>query len=417
MKSILKKTSPALTVTIVSIAILATFSGTAILVNAADEKKPAASGAPAATAKAALTVTAVRPQPTDLAIKLSANGNIAAWQETIVGAEVNGLRLTDVRVNVGDIVKRGQVLASFAPETINAELAQQRASVAEAEASLAEANANAARAKTLEASGALSAQQINQYITAAKTAEARLAAARAVASSAQIRLKNTRVLAPDDGVISARAATVGSIVQAGQEMFRLIRNNRLEWRAELTSTELDKITIGQKVNVVTPAGTPVPGRVRMVAPTVDPQTRQALVYVDLINEKKDLNFAAKAGMYAKGEFALGSSNALTVPSQAVVVRDGFSYVFELKPDNRVAQRKVTVGRRTTDRTEVLNGLAAETSIVASGAGFLNDGDLVAVNTTTAPAAPASPATPATPASKTPVSTGTSGQNASKMPAK
>jgi HlyD family secretion protein len=414
MKSILKKTSPALTVTIVSIAILATFSGTAILVNAADEKKPAASGAPAATAKAALTVTTVRPQPTDLAIKLSANGNIAAWQETIVGAEVNGLRLTDVRVNVGDIVKRGQVLASFAPETINAELAQQRASVAEAEASLAEANANAARAKTLEASGALSAQQINQYTTAAKTAEARLTAARAVATSAQIRLKNTRVLAPDDGVISARAATVGSIVQAGQEMFRLIRNNRLEWRAELTSTELDKITIGQNVNVVTPAGTPVPGRVRMVAPTVDPQTRQALVYVDLINEKKDLNFPAKAGMYAKGEFALGSSNALTVPSQAVVVRDGFNYVFEVKPDNRVAQRRVNVGRRTVDRTEVINGLTAQTSIVASGAGFLNDGDLVSINSAAAPTVPASPATPA---SKTPVSTGTSGQNASKVPAK
>jgi HlyD family secretion protein len=418
MKSTLEQNFPTLTITIVSVAILAAFSGTAILVNAADEKKPAASGTAPATAKAALTVATARPQPTDLAIKLSANGNIAAWQETIVGAEVNGLRLTDVRVNVGDIVKRGQILASFAPETINAELAQQRASVAEAEASLAEANANAARAKTLEASGALSAQQINQYTTAAKTAEARLAAARAVATSAQIRLKNTRVLAPDDGVISARAATVGSIVQAGQEMFRLIRNNRLEWRAELTSTELDKISIGQQVNVVTPAGTSVPGRVRMVAPTVDPQTRQALVYVDLINEKKDPNFPAKAGMYAKGEFALGTSNALTVPSQAVVVRDGFSFVFEVKPDKRVAQRKVTVGRRTVDRTEVLNGVTAETSIVASGAGFLNDGDLVAIGTApAAPAAPASSAAPAASTSKTPASTVTSGQNAPKVPAK
>ena len=281
------------------------------------------------------------------------------------------------------------------------------ASVAEAEASLAEANANAERARTLEASGALSAQQINQYVTAAKTAEARLAAARAVALSAQIKLKNTRVLAPDDGVISARAATVGTIVQAGQEMFRLIRNNRLEWRAELTSTELDKITIGQQVNVTTPAGASVAGRVRAVAPTVDAQTRQALVYVDLINEKKDANFSAhfpaKAGMYAKGEFALGQSSALTVPSQAVVVRDGFSYVFEIKADNRVGQRKVVVGRRTADRTEIISGVNAQTSIVAGGAGFLNDGDLVAVNST--------------PESKTPASTGVSEQKVMKTPAK
>ncbi len=393
MKSVFKNAA-------IVIALVTTFGGATMLVRAADDKVPA-------TAKAALTVTTARPQPTDLAIKLSANGNIAAWQETIVGAEVNGLRLTDVRVNVGDIVKRGQVLASFAPETINAELAQQRASVAEAEASLAEANANAERAKTLEASGALSAQQINQYVTAAKTAEARLAAARAVATTAQIKLKNTRVLAPDDGVISARAATVGAIVQAGQEMFKLIRNNRLEWRAELTSTELDKISIGQQVNVTTPAGTPVAGRVRAVAPTVDAQTRQALVYVDLLNEKKDANFPAKAGMYAKGEFALGSSNALTVPSQAVVVRDGFSYVFEVKADNRVGQRKVVVGRRTADRAEIISGLSAETSIVAGGAGFLNDGDLVAINTVTAPAQ----------TKKTPASTGISEQKAVKKPAK
>jgi HlyD family secretion protein len=358
-----------------AMAVVMIIGGSFILAGAADEKKPAA-------AKPALTVTTVRPQQADLAIKLSANGNVAAWQETIVGAEVNGLRLTEVLVNVGDNVRRGQVLASFSPETIHAELAQQQANIAEAEAALAEAQANAARAKTLEASGALSAQQINQYMTAAKTAEARLAAARAVAASAQIRLRNTRVLAPDDGVISARTATVGAVLQAGQEMFRLIRNNRLEWRAELTSSELDKIAAGQQVNVITPSGKTVPGRVRMIAPTVDPQTRQALVYVDLINDKKDVNFPAKAGMYAKGEFVLGNSAALTVPTQALVVRDGFNYVFEVKPDNRVVQRKVTVGRRTTERVEIMSGLAVETPIVAGGAGFLNDGDLVGVKSST-----------------------------------
>ena len=383
------------------VACLAALGVTAILVNAAEEKKPPA------TAKAALTVSTTRPQATELGVKLFANGNIAAWQETIVGAEVNGLRLIEVRVNVGDVVKRGQVLASFAAETINAELLQQRASVAEALASLAEANANAERARTLEASGALSAQQITQYMTAAKTAEARLDAARAIATTAQITLKNTRVLAPDDGVISARVATVGAIIQPGQEMFRLIRNNRLEWRAELTSNELDKISVGQQVTVVTPAGTSIAGRVRAVAPTVDAQTRQALVYVDLINAKKNPNFAAKAGMYAKGEFALGNSSALTVPSQAVVVRDGFSYVFELKAGSRVSQRKVAVGRRTAERTEITTGVNAETLIVAAGAGFLNDGDLVSVIATPVPAA----------TGKAPAATGVAGQNAASNRAK
>lgn len=317
----------------------------------------------------------------DLPLRLAANGSVAAWQEAIVGAQVNGLRLAELRVNVGDRVKRGQLLARFADDTVRAELAQQRAAVTEAQAALAEANADAARAKTLQSTGAMSAQQISQYLTTAKAAAARLEAARAIADGTQIRLRHTRVLAPDHGVISARTATMGAVAQPGQELFRLIRHNRLEWRAELTAAELDKIAIGQAVTVITPGGRTVDGRVRMVAPTVDPQSRLALVYVDLLDHKNDSLFPAKAGMYVKGEFALGASSALTAPVQAVVMRDGFSYVFEVRADQRVARRKVTIGRRVADRTEILSGVTEATRIVAAGAGFLNDGDLVAVGGT------------------------------------
>ena len=363
--------------------------GTVVLAvaNAADDKKVPGS------AKPALTVTTVKPVRTELAATFSASGNITAWQDAIVGAEVNGLRINDVRVNVGDVVKRGQVLATFAPETVEAELAQSRASVAEAEAALAEAEANAERSKILEVTGALSAQQINQYATAAKTAAARLAAARAVARASSVRVGNTQVLAPDSGTISARAATVGAVVMSGQELFRMVRQNRLEWRAEVTSSELAKIQVGQKVAVMTPAGASVAGKVRVIAPTVDPQTRNVQVYVDLAPGS-----AARAGMFARGEFELTASPGLTVPQQAVVVRDGFSYVFVVNPDNRVTQQKVVAGRRLTDRIEVREGLSADTSIVAQGAGFLNDGDLVKI----APAAPVqanAPAAPAAPAKK------------------
>ncbi len=351
--------------------------------NAADDKKVAGS------AKPALTVTTVKPQRAELAATFSASGNITAWQDAIVGAEVNGLRLNDVRVNVGDVVKRGQVLATFAPETIEAELAQSRASVAEAEAALAEAEANAERAKTLEATGALSTQQINQYATAAKTAAARLAAARAVARASSVRVSNTQVLAPDSGTISARAATVGAVVMGGQELFRMVRQNRLEWRAEVTSSELAKIQVGQKVAVMTPTGATVAGKVRVIAPTVDPQTRNVQVYVDLAPGS-----AARAGMFARGEFELTASLGLTVPQQAVVVRDGFSYVFVVKADNRVTQQKVVAGRRLTDHIEVREGLQEDTSIVAQGAGFLNDGDLVKIVPAAAATAPAKPAAPA-----------------------
>jgi HlyD family secretion protein len=359
------------------VAVALTLISGIVLVRASDDKK-----APA-TNKPALTVTVAAPEKMDLPGLFSASGNIVAWQEAIIGAEVNGLRIDDVRVNVGDRVQAGQVLATFATEMVEAELAQTKASVAEAEAALAEANANADRAKTLESSGALSAQQIQQYQTAAKTAEARLAAARAVARASGVRVANTSVRAPDSGTISARTATIGAVVSGGQELFRMVRKNRLEWRGEVTASELGKVAPGQRVNVITPAGHHVPGTVRVIAPTIDPATRNVQVMVDLDNASG----AAKAGMFARGEFALPTTSAITVPQQAVVIKDGSAFVFIVKADNRVAQQKVTTGRRSGERIEIAAGLAADARVVARGAGFLNDGDLVqvtSINTTSAP---------------------------------
>ncbi len=376
MKNIMLKPVPALV-----IAVLATLAAAMVFApapsNAADDKK--------AVVKPALTVTTTRPSPAQLPIKLAANGNVAAWQEAIIGSESGGLRLTDVRVNVGDVVKKGQVLAVFSADTVNADVAQARAALMEAEANAGEAIANAARARTLQTSGALSAQQISQYMTAETTARARIASAKAALASQQLRLKYTKVVAPDSGVISARTATVGSVVGVGTELFRMIRQGRLEWRAEVTAAELARLKPGIGAVVKAANGAELTGKVRMIAPTIDAQTRSALVYVDLPTSAAT-NAPFKAGMFASGQFELGMSNAVTVPQQAIVVRDGFSYVFRLNQDQRVSQLKVQPGRRLADRIEVLGGLAPDALVVVSGAGFLNDGDLV--RNVATPAAPA-----------------------------
>lgn len=356
-----------------AVALLAVGAAWVLVAHAADDKAAKPASMAASATKAALTVTATVAQSTSLSTALSANGNIAPWQEAIVGAESNGMRLADVRVNVGDVVKRGQVLATFAPDMVQADLAQSKASVAEAEANLADAMANAQRARDLQASGALSAQQINQLLTAERTAQARLDALRAAAQVQQLRLAQAQVLAPDSGVISARSATVGAVVPAGVELFRLIRQGRLEWRAEVAAAELALIRPGQAVRVTAAGGALVAGKVRMVAPTVDPSTRNGIVYVDLPQPG-----AAKAGMFARGEFETGSSSGLTLPQSAVLLRDGFSYVFKLGADNKVVKAKVSVGRRVGDRIEVTAGLDANSRVVASGGGFLADGDTVKV---------------------------------------
>ncbi|KQR43065.1 efflux RND transporter periplasmic adaptor subunit [Acidovorax sp. Leaf160] len=348
----------------------------------ADAAKPEAAAAAAEHApRPALAVTVTQPVRSAIELRLPANGNIAAWQEAVVGAESNGLRLTEVRVNVGDAVKKGQVLATFAAETVQADVAQARASLLEARASAAEAAANAERARTLTQSGALSGQQIQQYATASETAQARVEAAQAALNAQQVRLRNAQVLAPDSGVISSRTATVGAVVNGGAELFRMVTRGRLEWRAEVTSSDLPRIRPGQKATVTAASGAQVQGTVRMVAPTVDPQTRNGLVYVDLPSHPD-----IRAGTYARGDFQLGAREALTVPQAAVVVRDGFSSVFEVAPDGRVAMRRVQTGQRVGDRVEVASGLAEGVRIVERGGAFLNDGDLVRVEA--APAVPA-----------------------------
>jgi len=364
----------------------------------ADDKAAPAAKGPAQ--RPALTVSVAKPEATELTVTLAANGNVAAWQEAVIGSESNGLKLAEVRVNVGDTVKKGQVLAVFSPETVQADIAQARASLAEARASAADAAGNAARARTLQATGALSQQQINQYQTTEQTAKARAEAAEAVLAAQQVRGRNTQVLAPDEGVISARTATVGSVVGAGTELFRLIRQGRLEWRAEVTSAELGRIAVGTPAFVVSASGAQVKGTVRSIAPTVDPQTRAALVYVDLPNVQQ--NTGVKAGMFARGDFELGRSSAPTVPQSAIVPRDGFNNVFTLLPDGRVAQLKVQTGRRLKDRVEITSALPEGVQIVVQGAGFLNDGDLVRVvdATPTTPAA-ATAATPAKTAASAP----------------
>lgn len=346
-------------------------AGMAGTAGGADGAKGAAQAASAA--RTALTVTAVTPQRGELPLQLTANGNVAAWQEASVGTEANGLRLAEVLVNVGDRVQRGQVLARFAPDTVRAELAQIRAAVAEAEATLADAQANARRARELEATGALSAQQINQYLTAERTAQARLEAQRAAAESQSLRLRQTQVMAPDSGVISARSATVGAVLPAGQELFRLIRQGRLEWRGEVSAPDLARVAPGMTVRVFAAGDQAVAGKVRVVAPTVDPQTRNGLVYVDL-----PASPLMRAGMFARGEFDLGRSSALTLPQTAVTLRDGFHFVHRIGTDGRIAELKVQVGRRAADRIEVTAGLPADARVVASGGGFLTDGDLVRV---------------------------------------
>jgi RND family efflux transporter MFP subunit len=345
--------------------------------------KDETSSATQATSKSALTITAVTPELHSWPQKLAASGNVVAWQEAVISPEINNYRITEVLVNIGDVVNRGDILARIASDAVDSELAESRATVAEAAATLAEARAINERAAQLREKGFYSAQAGIQTQTAADTALARLNAAKARMASAELRRSKSIVVAPDDGIISARNATVGSLTQSGQELFRLIRRGRLEWRAEITATELSRLQPGHPARLETPGGVVVKGGVRTVSPTVDPQTRNGLVYVDL---QPDAGTYLSAGMFTRGEFILDQQPALTLPQSAVLLNEGFAYVFRIDPVGeglaKVSRLKVGTGRRSGERIEV-TGLEPNTQVVSNGAGFLADGDTVRVVATQA----------------------------------
>jgi RND family efflux transporter MFP subunit len=358
---------------VIAVMAVAGFGINSASANQAD--KPEAQTAP----RPVLSVNTIQASVQNIPLTLTANGSVAAWHEAIVGAEVSGLRLAEVRVQVGDAVKKGQVLAVFADESVQADVAQARALLAETEATLADAHINAGRARQVSGSGALSAEQIAQYLTAEKAAQAKVQSAKAQLDAQLLRQRYTRVVASDDGTISSRSAALGAVAAQGQELFRLIRQNRLEWRAEVVANELPKIRPGVEVQLQAPGVGGVRGKVRTIAPTVDTQTRNALVYVDVPDAIRQ---GLRPGMFASGEFRLGSSQGLSVPQDALSQREGFNYLFRLgavEGDRaRVTQIKVQPGRRIDGRVEILTGLNPGDRLVASGGAFLADGDIVKV---------------------------------------
>ena len=351
------------------IAVLIAVAGAFVALRATKKPQPAVSE----SAKPALTVSTVAPEMAQWAERVTATGPVLAWQEAIIGAEIGGVRLVELHANVGDRVKKGELLALLADEMLVADVHQQQSALDEAGARYNEAAANAQRALQIKDSGVMSAQELQQFSNAAEIAKAQMKSAEARLENVKLKLSYARIVAPDDGVISARNATLGMVTQAGSELFRLIRQDKLEWRAELIDVQMQQVHVGQNVQVRAGMNDAVPGVVSRIAPAVDTSTRNGYVYVGL-NENKSL----RAGVFTQGEFEVGRSNALTLPQSAVVVRDGYSYVYRVGKDGRVAQVKVAVGRRQVDRIEITSGIAMDATVVASGTGFLNDGDLVRI---------------------------------------
>lgn len=338
-----------------------------------------------AAPSAGLAVTAITLETTTLARGITANGTVHPWQEIIISPEVGGYRVAAVNVDVGDKVRRGQELVRLSDVLLVSEVTSKKANLQSAVASLENAAAAHRRARSLSTSGALSQADLDKLMSEESAASARVEVAKADLDSAQLRVLYTRVTAPDNGVIFSRSVAIGQIAGVGGEMLRMVRQGRVEWRAEVPEARMRNITPGQHVHLVMADGSEHDGKVRTVSPTIESATRAGLVYVDIASD------TARPGMYARGEIVLDNLPAQMAPVASVVIQDGYSYVFVVTDKQTVQRRRIETGSVKGSAIEILSGIQTGERIVEKGAGFLKDGDKV--NVVIPAAAPPAATTP------------------------
>ena len=325
------------------------------------------------TASSTMAVTLAKAQTRNIERSIIASGPVSAWEEMQLGVELSGVRVTSLNVDVGQSVKRGQLLLELDHRTLDSDLRQADASLSEAKAGLQLANINFNRGQQLAKSQLISASALDELRAGVVQAQARLATTQAIRDGVQLKRDFASLRAPDDGIISKRLVQPGQVVMAGAELLRLIRRGRLEWRAELNETDLARVQAGAKIRLQTSAGEIIEGIVRAVSPGLDATTRTGTLYADLPNPG-----SLKAGTFLEGRILTSASQALTVPSAALIQRDGHSYVYIVTPDSTVQRVRVSSGTSEQGFVEITQGLKAGDAVVDSGAGFLSDGDRVNV---------------------------------------
>ncbi|MGH8049934.1 MAG: efflux RND transporter periplasmic adaptor subunit [Arenimonas sp.] len=337
------------------------------------------------TASATMAVTLAKVQTRTIERSIIASGPISAWEEMQLGVELSGVRVTSLHVDVGQSVKRGQLLLELDHRTLDSDLRQADASLSEAKAGVQLANINFNRGQQLAKSQLISASALDELRAGVVQAQARLATTQAIRDGVQLKRDFASLRAPDDGIISKRLVQPGQVVMAGSELLRLIRRGRLEWRAELNETDLTRVKTGAKIRLQTGAGETVEGIVRAVSPGLDATTRTGTLYADLPHPG-----SLKAGTFLEGRIFSSASQALTVPSTSLIQRDGHSYVYIVTADNTVQRIRVSSGASEQGFVEITRGLKVGDTVVDSGAGLLSDGDRVKVVAKTAEAKSISP---------------------------
>jgi len=369
-------------------------------------------GARAGDPKAARQVKTTAVAETPFGETVTANGTLAAFDQTTVSVKVPG-RLNAISVDLGSVVRQGQVIAQIGPEDYRLRVQQAEAALAQARARLGlspqgnddaidpektstirqaravydEAKFNRDRAARLVEQGVIAKAEFDSANSAFKVAEGRyqdayeevrnrqgiLAQRKSELALAQQQLKDTSVAAPLDGVVQEKRASVGEYLAAGAPVVNIVRMDPLRLRAEIPERESRTVHTGQDVRVTVEGDANVYlGKIMRLSPVIAEQNRVLVVEADVRN-----NGTLRPGSFAHAEIVTNDAKmAVTVPNNAIVTFAGIEKVIVVQ-NGKALERPITTGRRSPEFTEVVAGVNVGEKVVVDP-GNLQSGQAVEV---------------------------------------
>ncbi len=308
---------------------------------------------PAVAAAQALSVVPVEYRDVDTTY--STEAVIEAVRQSTISAQVIG-RIVELRADVGDFVKAGEVVARIDPREAAQVVASSEAQVAQARANLQNARINLERTRRLLESQFVSQSALDRANADFQAAEAQLRAAEAGAGQAAVSKGYTTVVAPISGVISARNVEVGEMATPGKPLLTAFDPNDMRVIAEVPQSVIPQIKGLSRATVEVPSVDKwIKVKSMVIIPAADPHTHSTRVRLYLAGDERDIY----PGVYARAHFAIGQARKLVIPSQSIVRRSEVVGVYVVNDKGNPSFRQIRLGESAgAGLIEVLAGISA-----------------------------------------------------------
>lgn len=301
-------------------------------------------------------------------------GALAARYDMPIGAEGEGGRIVEVLVEVGDEVKKGQLLARLDQSLLRPQVARLQASLEQARAQAALSLAEFHRVQRMEAIGALSVEEIERRRAASVTDAAKVRVAAAELAETSARLIKTDIRTPQSGRVLTRTAEVGQTANPGVALFRVAGDGEIEMRGWIAERDVAALSVNQSANVyLTGIVAPFKGKVRLLGAVIDPSSRQGEIRVALQPDP-----ALRPGAFARGEVMVSQAQRTVLPQTAVLSDARGTYVLLVSENSTVKRQPVRIANATPDGIVIAAGLKGNERIIRTAGAFLREGERVKV---------------------------------------